>query len=419
MSARLGLELGPDLVRAVRLEQWGRPRVVELHWDPDNPAEMAASLLESFGPGGRIAVTLDLSYLFAKQVRLPPVSAVEKRRILMLEPERFFPVRGEELVVAARGEDNLVFAARQSSLGAWLAALEEIAPVELVEASPVSLARALGQVDPGAATILMEEKNSGVGVAEVAGGRVRRLQRLGDTAELASTVRQSEATGTPIYLRPLNGKGDWRPLADSAAMIPAPLPSLGTITSAHLAAYGAALGLGGTLDEALLPADLTRRVKAHRRRSFAFAIGATLLAFTFALVSWDGYRSRTLQRLQVEAGRIRQPAESALAVQRQIEALDQEARAVGAIDAGRSNPLAGLAALNHRLPPGSYLTALRATGNDWQIDGFAREAAPLVAQLEEDPLFDQVHFLSATSRTRMNGTLYESFSIAFRLVPAP
>jgi Tfp pilus assembly protein PilN len=121
----------------------------------------------------------------------------------------------------------------------------------------------------------------------------------------------------------------------------------------------------------------------------------------------------------VEAGRIGQPAESALAVQRQIEALDQEARAVGAIDAGRSNPLAGLAALNHRLPPGSYLTALRATGNDWQIDGYAREAAPLVAQLEEDPLFDQVHFLSATSRTRMNGTLYESFSIAFRLVPAP
>jgi hypothetical protein len=30
-----------------------------------------------------------------------------------------------------------------------------------------------------------------------------------------------------------------------------------------------------------------------------------------------------------------------------------------------------------------------------------------------------VHFLSATRRTRMDGKLYESFSIALRLVPAP
>jgi hypothetical protein len=39
--------------------------------------------------------------------------------------------------------------------------------------------------------------------------------------------------------------------------------------------------------------------------------------------------------------------------------------------------------------------------------------------LEDDPLFEAVHFLSATSRARLNGKIYESFSIAFRVDSAP
>ncbi|HEY0350503.1 MAG TPA: PilN domain-containing protein, partial [Gemmatimonadales bacterium] len=103
----------------------------------------------------------------------------------------------------------------------------------------------------------------------------------------------------------------------------------------------------------------------------------------------------------------------------QADALGTEARAVAAIDAARVDPIGALAALTQRLPPATYISALRGTGREWQLDGYAREAAPLVGRLEEDPWFENVHFLSATSRTRMNGTLYESFSIALRLVPAP
>lgn len=91
---------------------------------------------------------------------------------------------------------------------------------------------------------------------------------------------------------------------------------------------------------------------------------------------------------------------------------------VAAMGTGRPDPVAAFAALTRRLPPGAYLTALRASGSDWQIDGYAREAAPLVPRLEEDPLFSDVHFLTATSRTRLNRQVYESFSIALRLVPA-
>ena len=419
MTARLGLELGPNLVRAVRLDRWGSARVqiFEHHWDPADPGPVVAALRESLGTVGRIAVTVDLSFLFAKQVRLPPLSAVEKRRILNLEPERFFPVRAEELVLAAREEDNLVFAVRASVLNAWLEAFEALGQVELVEPLPVSLARALGKVDSGEATVLLEEKSEGVGIAEIGAGRLRSVRRTSDPSEVTSAVAGTAEPGRQIYCRPLNGNADWLPLG--AATGAGELPSVAGVAPSHLAAYGAVLGIGKELEEALLPADLARRITGRRRRSLIFGGLACVLALVFALVSLDAFRSRTLSKLEAESGRLRQPAERTLTSQQQADALGQEARSVAAMEAERMDPVTALAALTRRLPPGAHITALRATGRDWQIDGVAREAAPLVGRLEDDPWFDNVHFLSATSRTRMDGRLYESFSIAFRLVPAP
>jgi len=365
-------------------------------------------------------VAVDLSFLFAKQVRLPPLAPAEKRRILTLEPERFFPVRAEELVLALRAEDNLVFAVRASVLGTWLAAFETIAPVELVEASPVSLARALGRVDPAETTILMEEKDANVGMVEVGAGRVRRVRRIGnDPAELARAVADTGEGVRQMYLRPLNGDRGWHPAGSAGADGAGELPSVAGVAPPYLAAYGAALGLGGELDEALLPADFYRRIAGRRRRSVALAAVACVLALSFALFSLDGFRSRTLRKLDAAIARVQQPAEQVLALKRQADTLTREARGVAGIEAQRLDPVAGLGALTRRLPPRAHLTALRSSGPDWQIDGYAPEAAPLVARLEEDSLFEDVHFLSATSRTRLNGQVYESFSIALRLVSAP
>ena len=422
MSARVGLELGPDLIRAVRLGRWGRkrPHTVELQWDPAHPAEAAAALRESLGEIGRISLAVDLSFLFAKQVRLPPLAPAEKRRILTLEPERFFPVRAEELVLALRAEDNLVFAARASVLSTWLAAFENLAPIELVEPSPVSLARALGRANPQETTIVMEAKDESVGILEVGAGRLRRIRRIGgEPAELAAAVAAAAEGASQVYLRPLNGNREWNPAVGAGATSGRELPSVTGVPPSHLAAYGAALGLGGELDEALLPADLSRRIGSRRRRSLAVGAIASILALAFALFSLDEFRSRTLNKLDAEIAQVREPAEDVLALERQADALSREARGVGDIEAERLDPVAALGALTRSLPSGAHLTALRSTGPDWQIVGFAREAAPLVARLEEDPLFQEVHFLSATSRTRLNGQVYESFSIALRLVPAP
>src|SRR3989475_1771375 len=121
MMARLGIELGARTLRGVRLEGWyrTRARTVEIEWDREHPAEAVAALRQHFGPARRIALALDLPLLFTKQVQLPALGPAGKRSILRLEPERFFPLRGEDIVPAGRGDDKLVFAAREGPLAEW------------------------------------------------------------------------------------------------------------------------------------------------------------------------------------------------------------------------------------------------------------------------------------------------------------
>src|SRR2546428_549657 len=121
MMARLGIELGARTLRGVRLEGWyrTRARTVEIEWDSEHPGEAVAALRQHLGPARRIALALDLPLLFTKQVKLPALGPAGKRSILRLEPERFFAVRAEDLVPAGRGDDNLVFAAKEGPLADW------------------------------------------------------------------------------------------------------------------------------------------------------------------------------------------------------------------------------------------------------------------------------------------------------------
>src|SRR5437879_12554168 len=141
MMARLGVELGARGLRGGRGAGRCRPdgRVVEVGYDPANPAEAVEALRQHLGPARRIAIALDVPLLFIKRLKLPPLGEPEKRNILRLEPERFFPVRAEEIVPAVRGDDDLVFAAKEALLATWLAALEELAPLAAVKRAPPAL----------------------------------------------------------------------------------------------------------------------------------------------------------------------------------------------------------------------------------------------------------------------------------------
>src|SRR5919109_656113 len=181
MSARLGVEIGAHTLRAVKVEGSLRPRVrlAEVAYDPNNIIEAVAVLRDQLGRASRIAVAIDLAHLFAKHVKLPPVAAAEKRRMLTLEPERFFPVRGDELTVSARdGTDSLVFATREAPLASWLTALETLGPVDVIEPSPVALARALSAAGVRSGAVLVDGNGDGVGVIELVDARVRHARRV-------------------------------------------------------------------------------------------------------------------------------------------------------------------------------------------------------------------------------------------------
>src|SRR2546422_1581434 len=106
--ARLGVELGTRTIRAVRLEGWRRVRAgaVEIAWDRESPEEAVQALGKHLGAARRSAVAVDLPLLFTKRVKLPALPAAERRRILRLEPERFFAVRADELVPAVRADER-------------------------------------------------------------------------------------------------------------------------------------------------------------------------------------------------------------------------------------------------------------------------------------------------------------------------
>jgi hypothetical protein len=431
VTARIGVEIGVRTARAVRLEGLPfrrRVRLAEVTFEPGAVGEAVAALREQIGRAPRVAVAVDLPLLFAKHIKLPPVPADEKRRIVALEPERFFPIRGEELVVAARGGgDTLVFATREGPLAAWLAALEPLGPVELVEPGPVALARAAAAAGVARGSIIVDRDGAGVGIVEVDDARVTQVRRVrGDPPSVAAALADGAPTAgavADVYLTPWTEERAAAlaaPLAPSAS--PQPLPqerSAVQIAETHLAALGAALGLGGELGEALLSPAVAEGIRRRRRRSAVAAALAFVGAAVLALLASDAARAREAGRLRREAAALRARAESVLTLRAQLDTLDRRARAVAALDATRPDPVRVLRALGERLPRGVYLRLLRANGAEWEVSGFAPEASSLVPLLEQAPEFEGVRFLTAVASVRLDNRSYESFSLRFRVTPAP
>src|SRR3989441_12840225 len=165
--ARLGVELGTRTIGAVGLEGWPRPRTraVEIAWDGERPDEAVQAWGQHLGAARRIAVAVDLPLLFTKRVKLPALPAAERRRILRLEPERFFAVRADEMVPAVRADEDLVFAARETPLAGWGSALERLAPGDLGGPAPVAPSRAPGRAPTplAHAVVLFDRRADGTG----------------------------------------------------------------------------------------------------------------------------------------------------------------------------------------------------------------------------------------------------------------
>lgn len=426
MTECIGIELDGQALRAVRLGGRAGPRVLETSCDPASPAEAVRAIREGLGRARRVALAVRLPLLFAKRVRLPAMPAAERRNVLRLEPQRYFPVRLEDLVVAVR-EDDLVFAAREASVGEWIRALEELGPVDLVEPGPVALARSLAEAGIRDAVVALDDREAGLGVIELRAGSVAGVRRLyGGGAQGPGAPGNGGGGGggggatTPrIYLSPWTQDRATELAADFPGTVLEPLPDLRAIPSSFLSAYGAALGIGGDLEQALLPDDQRRRILGRRRKKLVVAMLAAAASAVFLVASLDAWRARTANSLAAAVNALEVQTAPAIALQRQLTALDRETRAVAGIVASRPDPLRVLLLVSERMPRTARLRSLRLSGAEWQIDGYARRAAEVTQALGGTPALSDVRVLAATNRAQMGKQMNESFALAFRLVPRP
>ena len=426
-TRRIGVEIGSRTVRAVRVSGagWGRrpAQVLEIDSDAAAPGDVATTLRDHFGATASVAVALDLPLLCVKQLKLPALDADEKRRIVALEPERFFATRGEDIVAVARAEDNLVFAAREALVTSWVTALEELAPVEIVEPGPEALARALARAGVSDAAVLRDGRNEGVELLVLSGGRIARARRVfGGLREAARALRDEPSLPEQVLLAPWSDDGT-RVVAAELGCDPArveAVPAVAGVSPHFLPALGAALALGRPprADNSLATADLATRIGRRKRRELAIAIVACAAALILALGSADGWRNRALTKLQGDLPALRERAAPALAIQSEIQSVQQEAQTIRAVTLDRPEPLRVLAALTRRLPPDAYVRSLRFAGADWQIDGYAPNAARVLAELGAAPEFTDVRFLTATTRVTLGSRTYETFALAFRFAAA-
>ncbi|HUQ83229.1 MAG TPA: hypothetical protein VM076_18900 [Gemmatimonadaceae bacterium] len=385
MSDRVGVELTLTRARAVTLAAWGdRPRAVaEVDWDGEHPAAAVAALSARLGRVGRIGLALGLEHLHVKHVELPPAPPAVQRQMIAVEPDRFFPVQDARVVVGLVGD--VAFAADPALLDRWIAAFEGWAPVESVEPSPAALARALAPA--GDATYSFPLGDDSAAIVSVRSGA------LASARHVAGSTR--DATGS----------------VDRA------LPRIRDVAPESLAAWGAALGLDGSLDAMMLGDMQHEVVTRRRRRRVGGAIAACTIALGFAVWALDRSRDDVLARLVAEQDALESRAAPAAAVQAQLAALAQEDAVTRTVGASRMDPLLVVAALGERLPRDVTVLNARAMGDEWRIDGTATNAAAILPALDGDARFSDARFLSATSRYREGGKTYESFSLAFKAKP--
>lgn len=384
MSRTVGLELTTTEVLAVRLRSFGGG-VLETRrvpWDPAHPEAAVTALRAAFGPASQLAVAVGLGFLELKRVELPPAPIAERERMLQLEPDRYFAVGGTALVTALDEGSGIAFAAPRELLERWTDALEMWAPVERVEAAPVAVARV---VDVSGRFVLDTDAGT-PGVLEM---RDRRLQAA---RRLAPHTDRNGARPLPA----IDGAGD-----------------------VFHAALGAARGIDGPL-AGTLASDEQRAAVAHRRRralwGWSVAAAAAVLFSGWAFERWQ---ERELAALNREAGALTASATPALDAQRRLVSLGAEVAALRSAQTLGAQPLAALAALSQTLPPDAVVTSARMQGDEWEVDGTAREAARLLPILDQSGRFEQVRSRGATSRFNDRGTIRESFSIAVRFKHAP
>jgi hypothetical protein len=379
----VGIELAADRVRAVGIERWrgAHRQTFQCAWDPAQPADAVAQLRANFGDVRAVALSIGVGFLQVKHVKLPPIRAAERRRMIALEPDRFFAACSSRMAVAIEAETNVAFAADAELLQHWIDAFQAWALVETIEPAPISIARAMARNDAEGVVALTANADEW-GIVDVQHGVVHTARRV------------------------LKNSGD--PPAQ-------PIPSLDGLAPEYACALGAAHATYAPVHAMLTTGDMSARITRGRAQHFAMHAVACVAASVLMFWSLAFARERKLHRVEKEIAFVQPSAQPAIALSSTLAGLAREHATGSALLRQRTDPLLVMAALSKGLPEGAVVLNLHARGVEWQIDGTARDAAAIVPALDRDGRFEDVRFVSASSRFQEGSHTYETFSIAFRV----
>jgi len=388
-----------------------------MEWSVEVPDDAVATLKERFGTGNRIAVAVDLSALLVKRLALPALSPDQRRQMVVLDPERYFPVRDTSLVVGVR-DDDLVVAAHARPFDRLTDALSAVGAVESVEPAPMALARHLAASGISHGILVVADPHDReAAVASIEAGRVVTLRKVpATTSDIADTVRGADAAETRTFLFPWQDRLAAE-LAEKLGCEFEALPAPSGTTESFAAAAGAWLGLADSPELALVSPSLQHRTVAREWRRGALAAGALLAALALGFWSLDYRRDRALAAIERSVDDRQDEAAQVQALMADVAAAEEEVVTLATVARERHDPLAVLLLVTQLLPPDAYLRGLHAAGGEWELDGYARDAARLIPTFEESELLADVRFRTATTRVQLNNETYESFSLALRHLP--
>lgn len=384
MKPIVGLELSANRIRAVTVSRIRRRplRRFDIPWKDGSVHEAVRLLQEHLGSVSAIGIGVGMEFLLPKHIALPPVSAPEKRRIIALEPERFFAVSAP-VVVAVSPSHDLVVAADASAVESWVTALESWAPVQNVTGAPSAFARASRALGLEDGMYQIASDGNARGHAEIRSGQLH-------------SARLTRAGASDADAREIPAKKD----------IPGPF----------VVAFGAALGVSDSPDEMLVSEERYVKINASRTRSMVLA--GLLAAASVMLLFFSAAQSRIryLDRVDSAVAALRPRAATAQSLQGRIELMGLASNAAYNAQSG-VDPLTVITVLSRRLPHDAVVMTLRGAGDEWQISGTAKDAAAIIPALDDDPAIDNVRFLAGTSRFTEGRRTYETYSIGFHVRP--
>lgn len=429
MSRQVGIVLGMDCVRGVVAARIrGRIRVDAVAAVPFSGSEPVDEVLRELHrrleperalPVGLAPPPAD-SWL--KLLPLPPATAADRARMVELEAERFFPVRGEAVVVDVPAQGP-VAAAHAAALEAWVARVEEgFGPVRAVEPAARGLVRAFAALDRGLrkrvfAVLLADGRWWDMAIARdgVLLGHARFLAP--EPASLADALAvATEPAG--MLPRVIVAGADARDATAVTAALEVRLPGIAVETRDEIApgvpvAYAPALGLAVSAPGGLLPvAHRARQAGAARRQTAAWALGAMLSVLLFFGAGMLAGRRGAADR-EAEAARLRPRADSAAVLLEGAHRVGTLIAFTDSVNAAGIDWVGVLAELSRHLPAGAYLTQVqgRADSRTLQVRGYAGNASAIVPLLERSPRFANVESTEPISRRTVGDVELENFHL--------